>query len=55
MEISNQRINKLLDACKNYADKKGIKIYNLSLESKFDQFKKISFSNFEKKINSIKV
>ena len=55
MEISNQRINKLLDACKNYANKKGIKIYNLSLESKFDQFKKISFANFEKKINSIRV
>ena len=29
---------------------KGIKIYNLSLESKFEQFEKITYEEFEKLI-----
>lgn len=53
MESANKRINKLLDACNYYAIKKGIKIYNLSLESKFEQFEKISYEEFEEKINNI--
>ena len=49
MESANKRISKLLEACNYYAAKKGIKIYNLSLESKFEQFEKITYEEFEKK------
>ena len=55
MKDANKRINQLLDACNYYSLKNGIKIYNLSLESKFKQFKKISYKEFEKKINTISI
>ena len=50
IDSANIRIGKLLDACKYYANKNNINIYNLSLNSKFSQFKKISLDEYISKI-----
>ena len=52
MKNANKKVNQLLDACNYYSLKNGIKIYNLSLDSKF-MIKKIPYKEFEKKINTI--
>tara|TARA_Y100000739_G_scaffold218731_1_gene216439 strand:+ start:643 stop:1434 length:792 start_codon:yes stop_codon:yes gene_type:complete len=46
MDSANNRISKLFDACKYYANKRNIKMYNLSINSKFNQFKKISLEEY---------
>ena len=50
MHFANKRINQLLDACKYYTKKRDISIYNLSSNSIFEQFKKISFYDYINKI-----
>ena len=51
MASANKRINQLLDACKYYAIKKDINIYNLSNYSRFNQFKKVSIEEYIDIIN----
>ena len=46
MKSANKRISYLLDAVKFYVNKKNINVYNLSLNSKFSQFKKITLEEY---------
>ena len=51
MASANERINQLLDACKFYAIKRDLNIYNLSKYSAFNQFKKVSIEQYLDIIN----